>query len=447
MVVGRRSYRSILGILGTAFIVLGCRVHSSAPGTQEAASGSIVASVDGVNPEALALKPNFILICEGREKKTVSALDGDKVVFKDASDIEEGDSCAMEVRLPEPDKVPQVKNWQWYGYDQKTKLVGLLYGSSFAKVTPERELSLELYKLYAEPARNLGVTPTPDGPCIRYEKDKCLDRRSFKTESASPLVMRILTAKEGDTSPSAFIVTGGDTKGVGLIANGEITAESLTKALAKASDSTLKLNVFKDFDVVQKLLGLTFDQALIEGKPLTSFVAHDPDFKDHKVLAIDKVWVHGWQTLPDSHELDKLVEPRWLAKVTAKNDKEKVEFIVTGAKKYFQSTAKTKATRSGQTYAVYYAWPEVLTDVSDGASEMWRVYAFSEGGMVPSSCKNAPLSYFLSDIGALSLAELSSDKAIATLDACELKGKDFRTDLKTWSVQAQFYVWRWSSPQ
>jgi hypothetical protein len=258
--------------------------------------------------------------------------------------------------------------------------------------------------------------------------------------------MRVLSAKDGDTSPTAFIVTSGDVKGVGLMPKGEVTAEALTKALSKAAGATLKVNVFKDFDVVQKIFGLAFDQGMIEGKPLAPFVAQDQDFKDHKVLAIDKVWIHGWQSLPDSHELDKLPEPRWLAKVTAKNDKEKVEFIVTGAKKYFQSTTKAKVNRNGQSYAVYYAWPEVLTDVSDGASDLWRVYALSDGGMVPGTCKNATFSYFLSDLGGLSLTDLGADKAIAPLDACELKGKEFRADLKTWSVQALFYTWRWSNP-
>ena len=449
MVAGvRRGEIFLGGVLAISLVTTGCRVHASrmGAGSDEASQGSIVAAVEGVSPEALALKPSFVLLCDGRGKKEISTLDGDKVVFKDASDIQEGDSCAMEVRLPEPEKVPQVKNWQWYGYDQKNKIVGLLYGSNFAKVSANRELSLELYKLYSEPTPNLGITPTPDGPCLRYENAKCMDRRAYKLDGGSRVLMRVLTAKDGDTSPTAFIITSGDAKGVGVMPKGDITADALTKAFSKAAGATLKVNVFKDFDVVQKIFGLAFDQGMVEGKPLAPFVAQDQDFKDHRVLAIDKVWIHGWQSLPDSHELDKLVEPRWLAKVTAKNDKEKVEFIVTGAKKYFQSTTKAKATRNGQSYAVYYAWPEVLTDVSDGASDLWRVYAISDGGMVPSTCKNAPPSYYLSDLGGLTLAELGTDKAIAPLDACEIKGKDFRADLKTWSVQAQFFSWRWSSP-
>ena len=410
-----------------------------------------MAGVEGVSQDALKLNPSFLLICEGKDKKASASAADEKVIFNDATEIAPGDFCALEVRLPEPDKVAEVKNWEWYGYKGQTKDVGLLYGSNLAKVGPDRELKLELYKLFAEPSGNLGVSGTPEGPCIKYEKPKCLDRRAVSLDVAARMVMRILAAKDGDKNPTVFVLTAAGpattTQGIGVMPQGEVTADALTKAFVTPDDATFKIHAFKEFDISEKILKKPFTQEIVEGKAWADLNVAPADLKDYKVLDISQVWVHGWDQLADSHELDKLGEPRWLAKVTATKDNQTVSFLVAGAKPYFQSTNKATAKRNGQSYAVYYAWPEVASGAEDSASDQWRFYALSDSSMLPSGCEKAPLSYYLSDIGALTEAEISGKTPISAIDACQIKGATWRAELKTWSVKADFYTWRWTAPR
>lgn len=410
-------------------------------------NGSIVAGLEGVNPETLALKPSFLLFCDGKTKKSNSAVDDDKVVFTDAEEIGPGDLCALEVRLPEPEKVPEAKGWQWYGYNKDKKDVGLLYGSNKAEVGSERQLELELYKLYAEAPGDITVTTTPGGACLKLEKDKCLDRRVLTVERPSRMVLRVLALREGETKPTALILTAGDKKGVGLMAPGELTAEGLTKAMTETEAAAFKVNVFKDFDMVQKVLSVPFDQSVMDGKLLEEVRTPPADLTGLKVLDIVSVWTHGWDKISSPQEIDKLKEPRWMAKVTAEKGNEKVQFVVGGSKKYFVSTAKVKATNNGKSFFVYYAWPDLAVDIEDGASDLWKVYAVAEGGLAPKDCKDSSLDYYLGTLGALTEAEMAPEKGLPTLEACEIKGPTWRADIKTWSVIPEFYLWRWSAPR
>jgi hypothetical protein len=440
-----------LCLISLTYVSSGCRSKGSSLRPDRFDQGSIVAGVEGVSEDALKLSPSFLLICEGKDKKASSAATDEKVIFNDATEIVPGDFCALEVRLPEPDKVAAVKNWQWYGYKGQTKDVGLLYGSNLAKVGPDRELKLELYKLFAEPSGNLGVSGTPEGPCLKYEKPKCLDRRSVFLDVSARVVMRILAAKEGDKNPTVFVVTAAGpsatTLGIGVMPQGEMTADALTKAFATPDTAALKIRAFKEFDVSEKILKKPFTQEVVEGKSFADQSVDPADLKDYKVLDIAQVWVHGWDKLADSHELDKLADPRWLAKVTATKDNQTVSFLVGGAKPYFQSTTKAISKRNGQSYAVYYAWPEVAGDVEDGASDQWQIYALSDSSMVPTGCEKAPLNYYLSEIGALTEVEISGKTPISAIDACQIKGALWRAELKTWSVKADFYTWRWAAPR
>jgi hypothetical protein len=382
-------------------------------------------------------KASASLTCDGKQTeaaplKVTAATEAEVELVLVSSDWK-GKSCQTLTVVSQNKAVLEAKNLTGIKFDPIPADKKLFF-------PPSGGSRLVLTKI-AEP---VGASGGGKDLCLKADQGQCLDRRVVKLGWASRAVLRVLAVKDGQTKPLTYIVTSASAKGIGVMTSGDITVEGLTKAFRDPANAALKINIFKDFDIKQTLAGAALTQETIDGKGLVDKAVNLDEVKDHKVLHIDQAWVHGWIRVKNPQDLDKETNPRWMARLKVVKDGSSYEFIVGGAQKYFVSTGKAKVERQGTKYDVYYAWPELAQDMEDGASDQWRLYGITGAPMADKDrCPEAPLSYYLGTIGAMTERDLSGKDGIAVLEGCEIKGDHWVDALKSAWAYSEIYQFRW----
>ena len=117
---------------------------------------SILTEIDGIDKNDIAIAGiQFILHCDSAAGVAKDPVTSDKVNSADntvkfnGDKVTDGDSCALEVRIPPPTGA-EAALYKWHSKPDD-KSIGLLYGSSRSKVA-DRKLSLTLYTLYTRQA-------------------------------------------------------------------------------------------------------------------------------------------------------------------------------------------------------------------------------------------------------------------------------------------------------
>jgi hypothetical protein len=157
----RRSIKTLAGML---FLLLHASLFSSLTGclksrvggggSGDGNSGSVLTAISGIDDTDRARSGiQYSLICDSGAKVEgkIEKVNGEEFVVFKAAQVKEKDKCAMEVRA----SVDPAMIYEWRGIKGDGKEdVGLYYGSTKGEVSADRKLTLTLYKLYIEKAKD-----------------------------------------------------------------------------------------------------------------------------------------------------------------------------------------------------------------------------------------------------------------------------------------------------